>query len=63
MHNETHEILGLIVLDKREVEKKSPNMEKEGLRQAIDLLLGAKVKVVEVVTDGHLQIKAMMGMY
>lgn len=47
------------VVDVREAGGKSPNMEKIGFDRGMDFLMN-KVKVKEIVTDGHLQISATM---
>lgn len=60
MNHETKDILAMIVIDKREVGLKSPNMEKEGLRRALHQLKDAGLQVGELVTDAHVQIASMM---
>ena len=60
MTNDTSDIVGLVVVDKREVSLKSPNMEKEGLRRILDNLKDKNVKVKEICTDAHVQIKSMI---
>lgn len=47
--------------DKREVGKKSTNMEKAGFQRALEDVRSSN-NVTEVVTDAHLQIGALMSM-
>ncbi len=57
-------ILEIDFVDVREVEgRKSPNMERIGFERGLDNLLKSKMKVKEVVTDGHLEIGALMSKY
>ena len=58
MEHGTDRILALQTVDKREVERKSPNMERLGCRRALDSLMG--INVTEFVTDAHVQILAML---
>ena len=54
-------ILAMSVVDVREANGKSPNMERIGFERALaDVLQKARVK--ELVTDAHPQIKALMSM-
>ena len=54
-------ILELNIVDVREVEgRKSPNMERIGFERGLDKLIASKMNVKEVVTDGHLEIGALM---
>ena len=53
MSHDTKNIVAMSVVDKREVELKSPNMEKVGLNKSIR-------DCGEDVTDGHVQIKSLM---
>ena len=48
-------------VDKREVDLKSPNMEPLGLRRALQALQADDLKIVEVVTDAHVQIPKILG--
>ena len=45
-----------------QVDYKSPNMERLGLRKTLDFMAG-KLSIVEVVTDASTSIKAMLGNY
>ena len=57
-------ILEIDFVDGREVEgRKSPNMERIGFEIGLDKLAKSKIKVKEVVTDGHLEIGALMSKY
>ena len=54
-------ILELNIVDVREVEgRKSPNMERFGFKRGLDKLIGSKMNIKKVVTDGHLEIAALM---
>ena len=53
-------ILQMNVVDVREVAGKSNNMEQVGFEQSLDMLLASQMDVKEVVTDGHLEIAALM---
>ena len=49
------------VVDKREVDYKSTNMEKEALKRGLQSLKREKLNLKELVTDAHVQIKSFMG--
>lgn len=54
-------ILSINIVDVREIEgRKSPNMERVGFERGLDKLIGSKMDIIEVVTDGHLEIRALM---
>ena len=53
-------ILAMAIVDKREVDYKSTNMEKLGLKKALDDLKAAGITVSELVTDAHVQIASML---
>ena len=58
---ETTTILNMNVVDVREVEgRKRPNMERVGFERGLDSMLQSKMAVKEIVTDGHLEIGALM---
>ena len=63
IEHDTKDIVAMAFVDKREVDLKSPNMEKVGLCRVLDHLAGKGLEVGELVTDAHVQIKSMMGMY
>jgi len=54
LHSET--------VDKREVQNKSPNMEREAIDRALEVLK-ERVNVVEVTTDSSTSVTKMMGTY
>jgi hypothetical protein len=60
MDKDTKKILTLKTVDKRMTERKAPNMEKYGFQAAMDDLTNKGMNVVEVVTDAHLGIGALM---
>lgn len=60
MEEDTKKILTLKTIDKRMTDRKSGNMEKFGFQAAMEELKEKGVKVVEVVTDAHLGIGALM---
>lgn len=53
-------ILQVTVVDVREAGGKSNNMERIGFERGMDNLLTSSIHVKEVVTDGHLEIAALM---
>jgi hypothetical protein len=53
-------ILQLNVVDVREAAGKSNNMERVGFEGGMDMLLTSPMVIKEVVTDGHLEIAALM---
>lgn len=54
------DILHLEVVDKREANLKSPNMEPLGMRRTMAALTENGVEVAEIVTDAHPQITSIM---
>lgn len=63
MDYESGDILDIRVIDKREAEYKSTNMEKMAFLQMLQLLQGKGLVVKEIVTDAHLQITALLSKY
>ncbi|XP_071819789.1 uncharacterized protein [Apostichopus japonicus] len=59
MDDDSSKILHLEVVDVREVGGKSPNMERVGFERGLDFLM-KEFKICEVVTDAHVQIKALL---
>lgn len=59
MENDSKKIIAIETLDKRELGKKSTNMEKAGFQRALEDVRSSN-NVTEVVTDAHLQIGALM---
>lgn len=60
MEHDTHSIVEMVVVDKREVGLKSPNMEAHGMRKALDSVVAGGLQVKELVTDAHRQIGSIM---
>ncbi|XP_052694407.1 uncharacterized protein LOC128172674 [Crassostrea angulata] len=60
MEHDTHKILCIITLDKRMTGGKSAVLEKACFQKALQFLLHHNMKIVEIVTDAHVQIKALM---
>ena len=60
MENNSKAILTVATVDKRETGKKSSLLEKAGFVRVLKDLKDKKIKVVEVVTDAHNQIGAVM---
>ena len=60
MEYTTKKILCIITLDKRMVDKKSTNLERACFVKGLEFLLSKDMKIVEVVTDAHLQISSLM---
>lgn len=58
MENNTKEILSIVNIDKRETQRSSVIIEKEGFIQSFDQL-NLEVKLSEVCTDAHSQISAL----
>ena len=56
-------ILAVSIVDKREVDFKSTNMEKLGLNKALHELTSDGVRVGELVTDAHVQIASIFSKY
>ena len=63
MENVTKKILCIKTVDKRETDRKSTNMEKEGFKRALAELQAKDVGVKEIVTDGHPGIALLMRKY
>lgn len=59
MDCESGSIVSTVVVDKREVNLKSPNMEKVALERSLTLLSGT-LQIAELVTDAHTQIAAFL---
>lgn len=63
IENNTKKIVSMLTLDKRETEKKSPCLEKEGFVRSMAAMEQKGLNVVEVVTDAHMSIGAVMSKY
>ncbi|XP_071832101.1 uncharacterized protein [Apostichopus japonicus] len=59
MEESSGKVLHMEIVDVREAAGKRPNMEKIGFTRSMDFLM-ERINVKEVVTDGHLQIAALM---
>lgn len=62
MEHSSGDILAQQVIDRREVDFKSPNMEREGFKRCMTELDKLGLKPNEVVTDAHPQIPTTMSM-
>ena len=60
LENETKKVLCIVTMDKRFTERKSCNLEKACFLKGLKFLLEKSIRVVEVVTDAHVQIEAVM---
>ena len=56
-------ILQMSIVDVREAAGKSNNMERIGFERGLDKLLTSAMCIKEVVTDGHLEIGALMSKF
>ena len=61
---DSKEILNIKIVDVKEVEnRKSANMESVGFERGLDEMLQSEMVVKEIVTDGHVEIDALMSKY
>lgn len=60
MENSTKQILCVITMDKRMTDRKSTNLEKACFVKGLQFLLQNDIQVIEVITNEHLQISALM---
>lgn len=60
MEHNNGDILAQQVIDRREVDYKSPNMEREGFKRCMIELERFGLEPSEVVTDAHPQIPTTM---
>ena len=64
MDASSNHILAMEVIDAREVDNKSVNMEKIGFVRAVDDVVSlCETPIAEIVTDQHSQIRALMSKY
>jgi len=63
IENNTKKIVSMLTLDKRETDKKSPCLEKEGFVRSMAAMEAQGLNVVEVVTDAHMSIAAVMSKF
>lgn len=61
MESETNTILHFENIDKRQVNLKSPNMEREGMIQCLDFLLANGLKIAELITDSSTSVAKTLG--
>ena len=61
METSKNVILHSETIDKREVQNKSPNMEREAVHRALDHIQD-KIKVAEITTDSSTAVTKMLGM-
>ena len=60
MTHDSGDIVEMVVVDKREVQLKSPNMEVVACLRALDKLLEQGMHIKEIVTDAHTTIASKM---
>ncbi|XP_033115480.1 uncharacterized protein LOC117115683, partial [Anneissia japonica] len=60
MEHNSGDILDQQIVDKREVDLKSPNMEKLGFIRCMESIECNGINIAEIVTDAHVQIAAHM---
>ena len=63
LENESKDIVAMEVVDKREVQGISVNMEKCAFIKGLEGLQDKGVSVTEVVTDAHSQITALLSKF
>jgi hypothetical protein len=63
MEYTTKKILCIITMDKRMTDLKSTNLEKACFVKGLQFLLDRGLKVVEVVTDAHIQVASIMSKF
>ena len=63
MESETNKILHVETIDKREVNLKSPNMEREAFKRSMEYLISRGIKITEVVTDAYTAVISTTGSY
>lgn len=63
MECETGDIVEMAFIDKRNTKLKSPLMEMAGFQKGLESLLQKSLNVEAVVTDGHMQIGALMSKF
>lgn len=63
MDSESIKILHGKTIDKREVNLKSNNMEREAFRRSMEYLISRGIKITEVVTDASTAVISTTDMY
>ena len=48
-------------IDNREVDLRSPNMEREGMVRSLDFLIEKQLKIVELITDSSSSVAKTLG--
>ena len=61
MESEDNVILHFVNIDKREVDLRSPNMEREGMVRSLDFLIEKQLKIVELITDSSSSVAKTLG--
>ena len=60
MEHSSLDILAVVIVDKRETNLKSTNMERHGFKKAMEMLIAHGINIKEVVTDQHSGIIGLM---
>ena len=63
MDSETNKILHIEIIDKREVNLKSPNMEREAFKRSMEYLISKGIKITEAITDASTAVISTTGRY
>ena len=63
MDNETGQIIHVKIVDKRELDLQSPNMEREALKRCLSFLQTENISVTELITDALSSIRKMLGLF
>ena len=61
MDSETNKILHVETIDMREVNLKSPNVEREAFKRSMEYLISRGIKITEVVTDASTTVISTTG--
>ena len=61
MESESNKISHIETIDKREVNLKSPNMEREAFKRSTEYLISRGIKITEVVTDASTAVISTTG--
>ena len=62
----TSKVLHVETIDKREVQLQSPNMEREGVKRALNVLLAKldkSVLIEEIITDASSSVRTTLGSF
>ena len=63
MESESNKILHIETTDKRKVNLKSPNKEREAFKRSMEYLISRGIKITEVVTDASTAVISTIGTY